>query len=122
AQDLEAALRDELLALLGGDQDSALARAQPRTVIMVVGVNGVGKTTSIAKLGRYLQETERRTVIIAAGDTFRAAAVEQLAIWGERIGVPVVKRPDGSDPGAVVFDAMEEAAALRLDTVIVDTA
>ncbi len=122
AHDLEAALRDELLGLLGGAEGASLARVTPRTVILVVGVNGVGKTTSIAKLGRYLQETERRRVLIAAGDTFRAAAVEQLAIWGERIGVPVVRRPDNSDPSAVVYDAMEQAATLGLDTVIVDTA
>ena len=122
AHALEAALRDELLGLLGGAEGATLARVTPRTVILVVGVNGVGKTTSIAKLGRYLQETERRRVLIAAGDTFRAAAVEQLAIWGERIGVPVVRRPDNSDPSAVVYDAMEQAATLGLDTVIVDTA
>ncbi len=122
AHALEAALRDELLGLLGGAEGASLARVTPRTVILVVGVNGVGKTTSIAKLGRYLQETERRHVLIAAGDTFRAAAVEQLAIWGERIGVPVVRRPDNSDPSAVVYDAMEQAATLGLDTVIVDTA
>jgi len=122
AHALEAALRDELLGLLGGAEGASLARVTPRTVILVVGVNGVGKTTSIAKLGRYLQETERRRVLIAAGDTFRAAAVEQLAIWGERIGVPVVRRPDNSDPSAVVYDAMEQAATLGLDTVIVDTA
>ncbi len=122
AQDLEDALRGELLTLLGGDENTGVARVAPRTVILVVGVNGVGKTTSIAKLSRYLQETERRRVIIAAGDTFRAAAVEQLTIWGERLGIPVVRRPDGSDPGAVVFDAIEAAAARNLDTVIVDTA
>jgi fused signal recognition particle receptor len=91
------------------------------TTVMIVGVNGVGKTTSIAKLTRYLQERQQR-VIIAAADTFRAAAVEQLAIWGERLNVPVIRQTSSADPGAVVFDAMQAGQSRRADYVIIDTA
>jgi fused signal recognition particle receptor len=90
-------------------------------VIMVVGVNGVGKTTSIAKLAAYHQGFGR-SVMMAAGDTFRAAAIDQLSIWGERLGVPVVAHEQGADPGAVVFDAMQAAYARNRDVLIVDTA
>ena len=90
-------------------------------VIMVVGVNGVGKTTTIAKLGRYHQG-RRRSVILAAGDTFRAAAIDQLQVWGERLGVPVIKHAPNADPGAVVFDAMQAAHNRQADVLIVDTA
>jgi len=90
-------------------------------VIEIVGVNGVGKTTSIAKLARYLQNNRHR-VIIAAGDTFRAAAVEQLKVWGDRLGVSVISHEYSSDPGAVVYDAMEAGRARGMDDVIVDTA
>lgn len=91
------------------------------TVVLVVGVNGVGKTTSIAKLGRYWQN-QGRTVMLAAGDTFRAAAIEQLTLWGERLGVDVVRQRAGADPAAVVFDALHAARARKIDRVIVDTA
>jgi fused signal recognition particle receptor len=90
-------------------------------VIMVVGVNGVGKTTSIAKLAAYHQGFGR-TVLLAAGDTFRAAAIDQLKIWGDRLDVPVVAHESGADPGAVVFDAMQAAYARNRDVLIVDTA
>jgi fused signal recognition particle receptor len=90
-------------------------------VIMVVGVNGVGKTTSIAKLSAYHQGFGR-SVMMAAGDTFRAAAIDQLKIWGERLDVPVVAHDQGADPGAVVFDAMQAAHARNRDVLIVDTA
>jgi fused signal recognition particle receptor len=90
-------------------------------VIMVVGVNGVGKTTSIAKLAAYHQSFGRN-VLIAAGDTFRAAAIDQLKIWGERVGAPVIAHEQGSDPGAIVFDAMQAAHARGVDVLIVDTA
>jgi fused signal recognition particle receptor len=90
-------------------------------VIEVVGVNGVGKTTSIAKLARFLTN-KRHRVLIAAGDTFRAAAVEQLKVWGERLGVPVISHDYSADPGAVVFDAMEAGRARGMDDVIIDTA
>jgi fused signal recognition particle receptor len=121
AQDLEAALRQELLDLLGGTQVEGLAHHQPMTTVMMVGVNGVGKTTSIAKLTRYLLDRRQR-VIIAAGDTFRAAAVEQLAIWGERLNVPVISQTSSADPGAVVFDAMQAGQSRHADYVIIDTA
>ncbi|MDB5073914.1 MAG: signal recognition particle-docking protein FtsY, partial [Chloroflexi bacterium] len=114
-------LRDELLELLGGTETQGLAKHEPMTTIMVVGVNGVGKTTSIAKLTRFLQE-QNQSVIIAAGDTFRAAAVEQLSIWGERLGVPVISQSTSADPGAVVYDAMQSGLARKSDYVIVDTA
>jgi fused signal recognition particle receptor len=90
-------------------------------VIMVVGVNGVGKTTSIAKLAAY-HKGFGRSVMLAAGDTFRAAAIDQLKIWGERLEVPVVAHEPGADPGAVVFDAMQAAYARDRDVLIVDTA
>jgi fused signal recognition particle receptor len=91
------------------------------TTILVVGVNGVGKTTSIAKLASYWQKQGRK-VVIAAADTFRAAAIDQLKIWGERAGAPVVSHQPGSDPGAVVFDAWQAADARKADVLIVDTA
>lgn len=90
-------------------------------VILVTGVNGTGKTTSIAKLARYHQNFGR-TVMLAAGDTFRAAAIDQLKVWGERLNVPVVAHQQGADPGAVVFDAMQAAHNRNVDVLIVDTA
>jgi len=90
-------------------------------VIFVVGVNGTGKTTSIAKLA-HLLKGEGQRVLLAAGDTFRAAAVEQLEIWADRVGVDCVRQGSGADPAAVVFDALNAAVARRMDTVIVDTA
>jgi fused signal recognition particle receptor len=88
---------------------------------LVVGVNGVGKTTSIAKLARRHQQKGER-VMLAAGDTFRAAAIEQLALWGERLGVEVIRQGQGADPGAVIYDAIHAAKARRIDHLIVDTA
>lgn len=90
-------------------------------VVMVAGVNGVGKTTSIAKLTAYHQRFGR-TVMLAAGDTFRAAAIDQLKVWGERLNVPVIAQAQGSDPAAVVFDAMLAAHNRNIDVLIVDTA
>lgn len=92
-----------------------------RTVTLVVGVNGVGKTTTIAKLTRATQERGLE-VLLAAGDTFRAAGVEQLELWGERLGVPVIRQPTGADAAAVVFDALQAADARQVDHLIVDTA
>jgi fused signal recognition particle receptor len=88
---------------------------------LVVGVNGVGKTTSIAKLARRHQQKGER-VMLAAGDTFRAAAIEQLALWGERLGLEVIRQGQGADPGAVVYDAIHAAKARKIDQLIVDTA
>jgi fused signal recognition particle receptor len=88
---------------------------------LVVGVNGVGKTTSIAKLAKRHQQKGER-VMLAAGDTFRAAAIEQLALWGERLNVEVIRQGQGADPGAVIYDAIHAAKARRIDQLIVDTA
>lgn len=90
-------------------------------VILVVGVNGVGKTTSIAKLGKYFTNRGER-VLLAAGDTFRAAAIEQISLWGERLGLDVVRQKAGGDPAAVVFDSLQAAKARKAQRVIVDTA
>jgi fused signal recognition particle receptor len=90
-------------------------------VILVVGVNGVGKTTTIAKMGRHLQAAGHR-VMFAAGDTFRAAAVDQLKTWGERLGIPVVAQGHGADPASVIYDAYAAAAARGCDVLIADTA
>lgn len=89
--------------------------------IMMIGVNGVGKTTTIAKLA-YKLKSEGKSVLLIAADTFRAAAAEQLSIWGERIGVPVVKHQEGADPSAVIFDGIASAKAKNIDVVICDTA
>jgi len=117
---LRALLAEEMAALL--DQAPRPAPLGPGpAVILVVGVNGVGKTTTIAKLGRREQRAGRQ-VLLAAADTFRAAAIEQLATWGERLGVEVVRQAPGGDPAAVVYDALEAAKARAADRVIVDTA
>ncbi|MCA1321372.1 signal recognition particle-docking protein FtsY [Bacillus tianshenii] len=91
------------------------------TVILVVGVNGVGKTTSIGKLSNKLKQDGKK-VLLAAGDTFRAGAIEQLEVWGERVGVDVIKQSSGSDPAAVMFDAIQAAKARNVDVLLCDTA
>jgi fused signal recognition particle receptor len=112
----------ELLAQLARTGDDTIdLRADP-AVILVVGVNGTGKTTTIGKLAWHLRNTLGLSVVIGAADTFRAAAVEQLERWGERAGVDVVKGPEGSDPGAVAFDAVARGRERGADVVIVDTA
>jgi fused signal recognition particle receptor len=90
-------------------------------VILVVGVNGSGKTTTIAKLARLFEDQDY-SVLLAAGDTFRAAAIEQLKTWADRIGVPVITGPEGGDPSAIVFDGVKRATAEGIDVLIVDTA
>ncbi|HOS80249.1 MAG TPA: signal recognition particle-docking protein FtsY, partial [Anaerolineae bacterium] len=112
-------LEQEVLALL--PQPQPLNLEWPLAVILIVGVNGSGKTTSIAKLG-YRLKGEGRKVMLAAADTFRAAAIDQLKIWGERAGTPVVAGPEGGDPGAVVYEAIQQARSQGMDTLIVDTA
>jgi len=113
-------LKESLAARLSGANELRLAPEKP-TVILVVGVNGAGKTTSIAKLAGWLRG-QGKSVILAAGDTFRAAAVEQLTIWSRRLGVEIVKQAHGADPAAVAYDAAEAAAARKVDILIVDTA
>jgi len=115
------ALKEELQLLLGETEPLVFSDSSPITVILVVGINGVGKTTSIAKMTNMLTRDKHR-VIIAAGDTFRAAAIEQIKTWGERLNVPVISHQHGSDPAAVVFDAMEAAQARKADVLLVDTA
>lgn len=118
---LRDALKEELELLLGDPEPLVFSETSPITAFLVVGVNGVGKTTSIAKLAQVLRRGKHR-VILAAGDTFRAAATEQIKLWGERIGVPVVSHQNGADPAAVVYDAVEAAQARGCDVLIVDTA
>ena len=114
-------LLQEVNALLAGAGSPAPEPASPVHVILMVGVNGVGKTTSIAKLARWHQEQGRK-VLLAAGDTFRAAAVEQLSVWADRLKVDIVKQEMGADPAAVAFDALRHARAAGHDVVIIDTA
>ncbi len=115
------ALRDEAKRILRvGDAGGLKISARP-TVVMVVGVNGVGKTTTIGKLATQLK-AEGKTVVLAAGDTFRAAAVQQLNVWGKRVGCEVVRGKDGANPGAVIFDAIQRAKDIGADVVLADTA
>ncbi|MGZ4454085.1 MAG: signal recognition particle-docking protein FtsY, partial [Nocardioides sp.] len=122
--DARTVLREELVKLVDPSMDRRLqvsgADGHPG-VVLVVGVNGAGKTTSVGKIARILV-AEDRTVILGAADTFRAAAAEQLGTWGERVGVEVVRGPEGSDPASVAFDAVKSGADAGVDTVIVDTA
>ncbi len=122
--ELNGFLKEEMIGLPGGsgtpaDFDAPLEKKP--YVILVVGVNGVGKTTTIGKLA-YQYKKARKSVLMAAGDTFRAAAIDQLAIWSERVGVPLVKQAMGSDPGAVAFDAIQSGIARNLDLILIDTA
>lgn len=119
--ELRDALKEELEILLGDPEPLVFSDTSPISVYLVVGVNGVGKTTSIAKLANQLKKQKHR-VLLAAGDTFRAAATEQLRTWSERIGVQVVAHQHGADPAAVVYDAMQAAQARGADVLIVDTA
>jgi fused signal recognition particle receptor len=124
ATDARTVLREELIALVDPDMDRALrvsGEGDAPGVVLVVGVNGTGKTTSIGKLARILVAEDRST-LLAAADTFRAAAVDQLATWGERVGVEVVRGPEGGDPASVAFDAVRRGTDTGVDTVVVDTA
>jgi fused signal recognition particle receptor len=114
-------LRQELLALLPADVPRNDLVERLLTVILIVGVNGSGKTTSIAKLTRYYRSLGKR-VVLAAADTFRAAAIDQLKVWAGRTGVDVIAQNPGSDPGAVVYDAIQAAQARHADILIIDTA
>lgn len=114
-------LQDAIAELMGTDQVPLNIAPDKPTVILVVGVNGAGKTTTIAKLAHKFKQ-EKKKVILAAGDTFRAAAIDQLQIWADRTGVELIKHQEGSDPGAVVFDAISAARARKADILIIDTA
>jgi fused signal recognition particle receptor len=119
--DVEAFVKEKLRSLLAAPEEGIRYAVSGPTVVMVAGVNGSGKTTSIAKLARRCQEDGKK-VMVAACDTFRAAAVEQLTIWSQRIGCDIVKNQQGSDPASVAHDACEKARARGFDVLIVDTA
>jgi fused signal recognition particle receptor len=114
-------LRAECLKMLEGSASGALELSARPTVVLMVGVNGAGKTTTIGKLATKLNASGKKCVL-AAGDTFRAAAVQQLVVWGERVGCEVVRGKDGADPGSVVFDAIKKAQEVGADVVLADTA
>lgn len=124
APDVRTVLREELMALVDPEMDRRVQVSgddgRPG-VVLVVGVNGAGKTTTVGKIARILV-AEDRTVTLGAADTFRAAAVDQLATWGERVGVDVVRGPEGSDPASVAFEAVRQGVEQGVDTVLVDTA
>lgn len=119
-QELKPLLKQVICGVIGQDPAPLASGGNP-TVILVVGVNGVGKTTTIGKLAYELKNSGEK-VIIAAGDTFRAAAIDQIDIWGNRVGVDVIKHREGSDPAAVVYDALQAAKARNINILIVDTA
>ena len=124
AKDVEQAytlLQGLVSDMLASNAHPIVQPTQRPAVVLVVGVNGVGKTTSIAKLAALLKR-QGRSVILAAGDTFRAAAIEQLELWGQRIGVDVIRHQMGADPAAIVFDAVQAARARQIEYVIIDTA
>jgi len=121
AAELKGLIREHLLEILAASERAPAHVATPPAVILVVGVNGSGKTTTIGKLANRFKN-EQRSVLLCAADTFRAAAIEQLEIWGTRTGTPVIRQGPGSDPSAVLFDALNAARARNVDYVIVDTA
>jgi len=114
-------IRDEIRSILTLDAPPLDYRGDHPFVVMIIGINGVGKTTTVGKLASQLKQQNLR-IMLVAGDTFRAAAVEQLSIWGDRVGVPVVKQKSGSDPSAVAYDAIEAALSRDVDVVLLDTA
>jgi len=123
SSELNAVLREEIISLLNDNSDNILNTPFNKKpyVILVVGVNGVGKTTTIGKLAHNLKQSGKK-VVLGAADTFRAAAVEQLQIWGQRIDVPVIAQKMGSDPASVAFDTVSHAVNADADVVIIDTA
>ncbi|HIS29480.1 MAG TPA: signal recognition particle-docking protein FtsY [Candidatus Avamphibacillus intestinigallinarum] len=123
-KEMQEVISEKLVEIYQGEteEDTGLnIQTDELTVMLVVGVNGVGKTTSIGKLANQLKE-EGKNVMLAAGDTFRAGAIEQLDVWGERAGVDVIKHQEGSDPAAVIFDALKAARSRKADVLICDTA
>jgi fused signal recognition particle receptor len=120
--ELQPILSEKLIGLLKGDADAGLRTAkQGLTVMLFVGVNGVGKTTTIGKMAHMLK-SQGKKVLMAAGDTFRAGAIEQLEAWGQRVGVDVIKQQSGADPAAVMFDALQAAKTRGTDILLCDTA
>ncbi len=123
--ELNKILREEIAGLLAENEKSHALKYIPETtkpyVIMVVGVNGVGKTTTIGKLA-HKYKNEGKKVMLGAADTFRAAAIDQLQIWADRVGIPIIKQKMGSDPASVVFDTLQSAVANDIDVVLIDTA
>ena len=122
-EDLVPYLEKQIAAILTRDaaDDAMHMAAEGPTVMLVIGVNGAGKTTTIGKLAAYYK-AQGKSVMLAAADTFRAAAIDQLQVWGDRAGVPVIRHQEGSDPAAVAFDAVKAAKARNIDLLIVDTA
>ncbi|KMY49419.1 signal recognition particle-docking protein FtsY [Peribacillus loiseleuriae] len=123
-KEVQAVISEKLVEIYNSDDESSSALNMQKdalTVILFVGVNGVGKTTTIGKLAHKFK-TEGKSVLLAAGDTFRAGAIEQLEVWGERVGVEVIKQGEGSDPAAVMYDAIQSAKARKADILICDTA
>jgi fused signal recognition particle receptor len=121
AAELKGLIREHLLEILQASERAPARVAEPPAVVLVIGVNGAGKTTTIGKLAQRFKD-EDRSVLLCAADTFRAAAIDQLEIWGERTGTQVIRQSPGSDPSAVLFDALNAARARNVDYVIVDTA
>ncbi|PRS36864.1 signal recognition particle-docking protein FtsY [Bacillus sp. RJGP41] len=123
-REVQSVISEKLVEIYQGDDEARSSlniQEEGLTVILFVGVNGVGKTTTIGKLAHKFK-TEGKSVVLAAGDTFRAGAIEQLEVWGERVGVSVIKQGEGSDPAAVMFDAIQAAKARKADILICDTA
>jgi len=121
ASELKALIRQHILEVLESSERPMVHVDEPPAVVMIVGVNGSGKTTTIGKLAQQFK-SEGRSVLLCAADTFRAAAIDQLEIWGQRTGTNVIRQSEGSDPSAVLFDALQAAKARKVDYVIVDTA
>jgi fused signal recognition particle receptor len=121
AAELKGLIREQLLEILAASERAPARVKEPPAVVLLVGVNGSGKTTTIGKLGQRFKN-EQRSVLLCAADTFRAAAIDQLEIWGQRTGIQVVRQGPGSDPSAVLFDAVQAAKARKIDYVLVDTA
>ncbi|MGW6665477.1 signal recognition particle-docking protein FtsY [Peribacillus sp. NPDC055009] len=123
-REVQSVISEKLVEIYQGDDEATSSlniQVEGLTVILFVGVNGVGKTTTIGKLAHRFK-MEGKSVVLAAGDTFRAGAIEQLEVWGERVGVSVIKQGEGSDPAAVMFDAIQAAKARKADILICDTA
>lgn len=120
-EDLKPFLQARISELLANGSDEIRVAAEGPTVLLVIGVNGVGKTTTIGKLASYYK-AQGKSVMLAAADTFRAAAIDQLEVWGERTGTRVIRHEEGSDPAAVAYDAVKAAKARNIDVLLIDTA